>query len=428
MIPTPGRWRLPRLLQDASWISVALSAPQVVRGLVFLALAPLLGPEAYGLMGLAGVIVALAGLLMRDGWTTALLRMDGLSDNLLSTCFWTLALVSLAVLPLILGGGYLLGRAFSEPLLPVIIVALSPGLLAEALGVPARAWLLRNGRSRSVALGSSAAAIAAGLTAVGTALVGLGVWSLVLFNLLLPSGTAAILSMQSTWKPGAHFALREIRPIVGFTVKIVAANTVSVLEQIALRSFVTGVFGTAGLGTLMLARRIVELIAGGASMALGRASLIGLVRDPADSPGRRKTLVQAMRFGLVLAVPVAALLAIAGGPAVLWLAGPDWQQSVPLIRLSAILVLALPLNAILAQWHYSHDRAGLELGLRVLGTVLLLALLPIVFLAGLEGVVLAMAGRAWVLLLCRLTLIFGRGKALAALGAGTVRSPSHPRV
>ncbi len=428
MIPAAGSWRLPRLLRDASWISVALSAPHVVRGLVFLALAPVLGPEAYGLMGLAAVIIAVAGLLLRDGWTTALLGLYDLSGALLSTCFWALALLSLALLPLTLGGGYLLGWAFSEPLLPVVVAALVPALLAEGLGVPARTWLLRNGRSRSVALASSIAAVAAGLVTVAAALADFGVWSLVLFNLVLALLTTAILSVQSRWKPGAHFAPAEMRPLLAFAFKVVAANTVMVLEQIALRSFVTGLFGTAGLGFLMFARLVVELISGATSAALGRASLIGLARDPAGSAGRRRTLVQAMGFGLMLAVPMAALLAFAGGPAVLWLAGPGWSDSAPLIETSALLVLALPLNAILAQWHYSHDRAGLELGLRFLGSALLLAFLPIVLADGLRGVVLAMAGRSWVLLLCRLTLVFWRAGGLAALGAQPVRSTSHPRV
>jgi len=202
---------------------------------------------------------------------------------------------------------------------------------------------------------------------------------------------------------------------------------VMVLEQIALRSLVTGIFGTAGLGALMLARRVVELVAGATSAALGRASLIGLARDAVGSAGRQRTLLQAMGLGLALAVPVALLMALAGGPAVLWLAGPDWRESVPLIELSAMLVLVLPINAVLAQWHYSHDRAGLELGLRLLGTGMLLAFLPLALVMGLSGVVLAMALRAWSMAGLRLWLIFLRPGAVASLAPERIRSACRPR-
>ena len=417
-----------RLLRDASWISVALSTPEIVRGLVFLALVPLLGPEAYGLMGLAAVVVAIATLILRDGWVTALAGRHELSEALLSSCFWALALLSAALLAPVLAGGWLLGRAFSEPVLPLIVAALAPALVAEALAIPARVWLLRSGLARSVALASGFAALVAGLAALSAALAGWWVWSLVLFNLLLAFATSVMLWLQSRWRPRRHFVWAQLRPLLAFAVKVSAGNGVVVLEQVALRSLVAAMFGTVGLGALMLARRIVELVAGATSAALGRASLIGLARDPVGSSGRRTTLLQAMGLGLVVAAPLALALALAGGPAVSWLAGPDWQQSVPLVRTSALVVLALPVNAVLAQWHYSHDRAGLELGLRLLGTGLLLAFLSLVFVAGLNGVVLAMAARAWILAGCRLYLVFWRGGALADLRGRRFRPACRPRI
>ena len=420
--------RLPRLLRDASWISLALSAPEVVRGLVFLALAPLLGPEAYGVMGLAAVVIAVAVLLLRDGWATALAGRHELSNELLSSCFWALTVLAVAMLAPIAGGGWLLGRLFEDPSLPPVVAALAPAMVAEALGTPARVWLLRNDRSRDVALASATAALLAGLGAAGGALAGWGVWSLVLFNLLLSSVTTALLWRRSEWRPDRTFAWSTIRPIVAFAAKVSGGSAVIVMEQVALRSFVAAIFGTAGLGSLMLARRVVELVAGASSMALGRASLIGLARDPVGSGGRRRTLLQAMLLGLLVAAPLALALALGGETAVLRLAGPAWQESAPLLRTSALLVLILPVNAVLAQWHFGHDRAGLELALRFLGTLLLLAFLPLVFVAGLNGVVLAMAARAWTLAGCRLYLVFRRGGALGTHRGRLFRTAYRPRI
>jgi len=416
-------WRPSRLLRDASWISVALMAPETVRGLVFLALAPLLGPEAYGLMGLAAMVIAVATLLLRDGWVTALLARSELPDPLLSSCFRALAMFAVALIPAILGGGWLLGHIFTEPLLPVIVAALVPAVLAETVAVPARAWLLHHRRSRDVALASTIAAMFAGISAGGGALAGWGVWSLVVFNLSLSVSTSSLLYLRSGWKPGRRFASGGIRPVLAAAAGIGAGNAVLLLEQIVLRSFVAAVFGTAGLGALMLMRRVVDLIAGATSMALGRASLIGIARYPAGSSDRRRTLVQALSLGLLLAVPPALLLAVAGEAAVVWLAGPEWTDSGPLLEAGALLVLALPLNAVLAQWHYGHHRTGLELGLRILGSLLLLALLPLVLVGGLTGVVLAMAGRSWILLFCRLLLVYGTG-GLPGILQRTRRAPA----
>ncbi len=408
MIAGFAGWRPSRLLRDASWISVALAAPEIVRGLVFLALAPLLGPEAYGLVGLAAMVIAAATLFVRDGWVTALLARRELPDPLLSSCFWALVLLAAALTPVIIGGGRLLGQVFAEPLLPVIVAALVPALFAEALAVPARARLLHQRRSRDVAVASGIAAAIAGLGAVAAALAGWGVWSLVVFNLSLAVLASILLWLRSGWKPARQLALERIRPVVVAAAAIGSGNAILLLEQIALRSFVAAVFGTAGLGALMLMRRIVDLIAGATSMALGRASLLGIARHPVGSSDRRRTLAQASGLALLLAVPPALLLAFAGEAAVLRLAGPEWKDSGPLVEIGALLVLALPLNTVLAQWHYGHHRAGLELGLRVLGSLLLLAFLPLALVGGLTGVVLAMAGRSWLLLLCRLVLVYGR--------------------
>jgi O-antigen/teichoic acid export membrane protein len=80
-----------RAAKGALWASVESWSAQFVQLLIVLVLARLVGPEAYGLMAIALVVVQLSQLLIANaGWSEALIQHQRLEPALCGTVFWML--------------------------------------------------------------------------------------------------------------------------------------------------------------------------------------------------------------------------------------------------------------------------------------------------------------------------------------------------
>src|SRR5262245_4688566 len=111
-----------RAARGVFWGAVERAATQGISFVVVLVLARLLGPESYGLAALAATVILLGQMLLGETFSEALVQAETLEPAHLSSLFWLLIAVGVAV-----GGVFFLGA----------------DVLAQALGQPDVAPLLR---------------------------------------------------------------------------------------------------------------------------------------------------------------------------------------------------------------------------------------------------------------------------------------------
>ena len=100
-------------------------------------LARLLGPSAYGLVGLAMPFIFLCNMVADMGLGNALVRTPNPSPVLESTVFWLCEAACVALVGAVCLLAWPAAKLFTAPGLPLIVIALSPILvLGGALSVP----------------------------------------------------------------------------------------------------------------------------------------------------------------------------------------------------------------------------------------------------------------------------------------------------
>ena len=88
--PSDGGHRVRRAVKGVAWTAAEVWTRQLLQAASFVILARLLGPEAWGLVGIALIFtVAGTSLLTETGWVPALVRAQDLSGETLDTVFWT---------------------------------------------------------------------------------------------------------------------------------------------------------------------------------------------------------------------------------------------------------------------------------------------------------------------------------------------------
>ena len=157
------------------WSAIQNWGSHIISLMVFLVLARLLKPEAFGLVALASVFIAFVQIFIHQGFSLALVQQSDLQLGHLDTAFWVSVLIGGIVTAIGIAFADLLAAFFHEPRLTPVIQWLSLSLLFGSLSSTPQAILQRRLAFRSLAIRSLVAAIIGG--AVGLSMAKSGVLS-----------------------------------------------------------------------------------------------------------------------------------------------------------------------------------------------------------------------------------------------------------
>ena len=247
-----------RAVRGVAWSAVRNWGSRAVNLLVFIVLARLLAPEAFGLVALGTAYIALVRVFVDQGFADAIIQRKNLDDAHLDTAFWTNLGLSVAFT-----GGTLLAadpiaRLFGEPDLAPVIQGLSPSFIIAALAGVQQALFQRALDYRTLAIRELVAAGVGGVIGVGMAIAGFGVWSLV--GYLLGERTAAliVLWIASDWRPGLQVSGTHFNDLFSFGISIVGTNLLDYANSRADNVIIGYVLGAQALGFYEIAYQLLR--------------------------------------------------------------------------------------------------------------------------------------------------------------------------
>ena len=115
-----------KALSGLLWSAVDKWGSKAFSFLVFLVLARLLQPSAFGLVALASAYVSLVQVLVGQGLVPALVQREHLDERHLDTAFWANATAALAMATLSFVLARPVASVLNEPALAPVVRALSP--------------------------------------------------------------------------------------------------------------------------------------------------------------------------------------------------------------------------------------------------------------------------------------------------------------
>ena len=343
------------------------------------------------------------------------------ATTLLAMAILLAGLVALSAAPT----AALFGASDLAGLMPWLALQLPLG----ALAIVPDALLRREMRFKPLVVRNLAALAVAGCIAVAMAIAGLGVWSLVAFQLVQPATAAAVLWTATGWRPSARVSLAAVRDLLPYALNSLADRAVRVGDVVLLRSVTALALGPVALGFYSFARKISELVVQLVGRPVGRVMLPSVSRL-ADDPKRRQELVgrAAELTGLVV-FPIAGGIAVTAPDLVPVVFGAAWTPAVPLLQALMVVAAVAPFSQLTASVLFASGQAGWQLALTAFGTATLAALLAVGGMADLDDVATALVARTIVNLAARLVVVGRvtdidmRGaavRALRPLGAAAV--------
>ncbi len=358
---------------------------------VFLLLARLIEPAAFGLAALAQVYLMVVQTLSDQGLTTALIQRAEIEEAHKDSAFWANLAVGLGLMLLTIAFADGLAGVYGEPRLAPVLRWYSLAPLLASLSVVQVALARRELRFRELALRQTAGAVMGGVVGVAMAFAGMGVWALVGQGLVTQATGVAVLWAIVDWRPRLVFSRRQFRELFGFGFNVLATNIVRIVGGQADRLLLGYFFGAADVGYYSVAQRLVTIVTDFVAGSTERAVVPLFARIQGEKERVARGLLTAQRLLSLIVIPAFVGLA-AVAPALIRVGvGGQWEPSILPTRILAFFSLAYCLGFFFGHVVTALGRPTLRLGV-VLGQALVQAALSLLGVRyGIPGVAGAMA-------------------------------------
>jgi O-antigen/teichoic acid export membrane protein len=347
--------------QALRWNYLGNLAKGLTQFLIGVVLARLLGPEPFGIVALAWMIVGLGRLVADLGFGAALVQQATLSEADLRYVFT----IQMGFALLLTAAGWLSSDAiaiyFHKPEAAAVLRALFFLFIIDCPGQTAAAMLrrvLNFKKVQQVAIASYL--IGYLLVGIPFAWAGYGVWSLVAAQ-LVQSLLSTCLLLLDTRVPMKPCWRGDTQGIAGFGMKVTAANLSSWAISNLDTAFVGRAFGTAELGLYSRALSLLNM-----PMSIIATGFQGVLfatcsRHQHDIHKLRNIYLESSTAVAMVCVPLFATAAVIPATLVLGVYGSKWQASIALVTPLALAVLVNALLAIQGPILMAGNRVGAEL-------------------------------------------------------------------
>jgi O-antigen/teichoic acid export membrane protein len=310
---------------------------RLVGSVVFVVLARLLDPKAFGTVALASVFVVLLSLLVESGLGEAVIQRKEVTRSDLDSAFWVNNATGVGLALLMTACAGLLGALFDQPELAPVLRVLSLVFVFAALASVPQALLRRELRFRELALRGFAATLAGGAVGVGMALAGLGVWSLVgqmLTNVVV--GTA-MLWLVCSWRPGRAVSRSSFVELFRFGANILGER-VALFASRRSDDFLIGlVLGPVALGLYTAAYRVLLLMTEVIIWTIEGVAFPLFSRLHGDAERTKRAFYAVTQLCSAVAMPAFLALAVLAPELIRVVFGSQWTGAIPVMQVLALV-------------------------------------------------------------------------------------------
>jgi O-antigen/teichoic acid export membrane protein len=314
-------------------------------GLVVVAiLGRILDRSDFGAVALAAAITTFGEVLVNQGYGDFITQNSDLTPEHLDTAFWSSGLLGLVLTAAIAAVAVPLASEFADASVAPIVRWLSLSLLIRSFSVVPVGLLIRQLRFRSLSVRGIAASGIGGIAGITVALLGFGVYSLVVQALVGEAAATIILWGATDWRPGLRFSTEKLKEMTAFGAPIFGVCLVWFLVRRVDTMIVVGALGLTSLAVYSMAQRVFQI----ANQVLNKSSdgvaFSALARLADAGERQRKAFFRMIELSSIMCFPIYATLAIAAAPLTVTLFGPRWADSAPVLTVFAIAGIPVSLS------------------------------------------------------------------------------------
>lgn len=324
------------------WSSADKLGQQLFYLVAGIILARQLSPTDYGKVGVLTIFIALSGILIDSGFSSALIRKKEATQADYSTVFYLNIAISCLLYGLLYAAAPWIADFFNEPDLTAICRVLFLVIPMNALSLIQQTLLFKhfklsvNARVNLWALGL------ASIAAVVMAYCGMGVWALVTQTLGLAALRALFFWLFNDWRPQWVFRMESLREFFGYSSNLVVSGIINNVFNKIYPIIIGKFYGMTQTGYYTQADKYQDIASSLISNIFRSVAfpVFSTVQD--DLPRLNRICRKNVKAIAFFIFPIMLLMIVVSYPFILLVLKAQWLPSVPYFRLLCLSGICSP--------------------------------------------------------------------------------------
>ena len=297
-----------------------------------LALARLLVPEDFGLIGMVTVVINFVQLFKDLGLSTATIQKEQIDREQVNTLFWINLLVSCLITAIVIASAPLIAWFYKEPRLTAIVCVLGTIFVFGGLTVQHQALLKRQMRFGSLARVEVLSVFASVVVAIISAKLGYGYWSLVFMQLAHALATAIGVWVACSWRPGLPRKAAGVRSMLIFGGNITGFSFANYFSRNLDNVLLGQYWGPQQLGLYAMAYKLLLLPIEQINAPITSVALPALSRLQSDPKSYKSYYHKAILLITTVGMPLVGFLYASIELIIAIALGDKWFDAVPIFK------------------------------------------------------------------------------------------------
>ena len=375
------------------WTTIAALVGALLQIAQVAVLARLLSPEDYGLMAIVGVVTSLAVHFSDFGLNSAYVQKQNVTLDQRSSLFLLNIGTNGIVTALLIGCSPFAASFFSDERIAPLMVISGAVFLVNSFGQQFRLTLEKTLTLRPVVLLDIIAGCAGFCTATVSALMGLGVYSIVIGSLAtaITGSSLAWRYLAQGWRPKLRFRWHDVRPFMGFGGALAGNNIVNQISSNIDLLLGGRLLAASQLGLYSVPRNLVLQLQFTVNPIITRVAFPLIAQVQSDLPRVKSIYLKTLNMTSSINAPLYLGLAFFAPEAIHVLLGSTWEGAAEFLPILSVWAFVRSTSNPVGSLLLGMGRADLALKWN-------LAMLLLILVALWLGSHFGMLGLAWALL------------------------------
>nr|AXL04964.1 hypothetical protein [Aeromonas hydrophila] len=362
------------------WSALERFLTQGIQLAITLLLARLLGPTAFGLVGMLAIFIAIANVFVDSGFTSALIRKTDRNESDYVTAFYY---------NIVVAGFCYMGLYISAPFIAAFYQQHDLVVLLRVLGITVviNGFMLIPKVKLSIVMDfktqakiSVISVFVGGCTSIALAMNGYGVWALIVQTLVNASCNVLLFNILVPWWPRVKGSKQSFLYLFGFGSKLLLSGLLEVAYNNLCQLIIAKKFTPAAVGQFTQANQLASV------PSITLTGILQRVTFPLFSQLQHEPekMADGYRFAIKIAAivifPLIMGLGLISEPLLTSLLGSQWQPASILLTVLCIGYMLYPIHAINLNLLQVIGRSDLFLKIevvkKIIGVAILLVSIP----------------------------------------------------
>ncbi len=362
-----------KAITGVKWTFLDQAGSLGISFVVGIVLARLLQPSEYGLLGMVTVFTAIATVFTDSGFGQAMVRKTDLTEEDKLTAFWFSCGMGILVYIALFISAPWVSVFYKEPQLTDILRITSiPILFSGLLTIPNMVFT-REINFKVTTKISFSRAILSGVIGIYMAIMGYGVWALIVQGLVSYTIGVIMFNYYCRWKIKFIFKKNSFHYLWGFGSKMLASNLINTAYSNLYQIIIGKFYSSTDLGQYQRGQSYSGLFSNTLTQVVQRVSFPTLSKMQDDTErlkyGYRKIIKMSMLVSCLGSMALAAM----AKPLIVILIGEKWLPAAEYLQIICLGALLYPVHAINLNVLTVMGRSDLFLKLeiikKIIGTV-----------------------------------------------------------